>query len=315
MREVTKMATQTRRKILQGGAALAVAATGVAAIAVKGAFAASDVTDEAMRDLWRRFIDAELRFSDACSAEDEASFAVRTECAATLVCPWTPLSRKGDWQTSVTDRSECQLRVEQVLAPTVMQQGGVGPWLVKEFQPASAQHPYACYSGDLPVRWQPYPEATTVDDAYGVAKARADKEWRSYRAKSGAISRKHKHRALKAAVETASDVCGDVRQEIAEAPASGPLATAVKLALWAYGSDIDPRRTAGTILEIGGEYDVLEHAALWSVHTAAVTACGYDPLTAIYEAIDLARNSRDDGLAMESNGDAPGVGLRPNESP
>ena len=197
---------------------------------------------------------------------------------------------RESFKYKVAEVSERRRVIEETKNDVTMQQGNDGPWLVREYQSVAADHPFGVFYRDgYPVRWQPYPEASTADEAYDIATARADKEWRSYRAKSGAISRKHKHRALKAAVETASDACGDIRQEIAETPTSGPLATAVKLALWAYGNDTDPRRTAGTILEIDGRLDKLEHAALWSVYTAAVTACGYDPLTAIYEAIDRAR--------------------------
>jgi hypothetical protein len=258
-----------RDAMKRGGAAL------VATAAMMGTAAAtSDVSDEGLRDLWWRFIEAELRMAEACIAEDEASFRVRNEAHA-LVCPWTPVGLH-DWDLVKAESSDRHTLIETMKVGTVKQQDGVGPWLVKEYQPASSPHPAPLYTGNSSVRWQPYPEASTADEAYAMATARADKEWRSLRGKLGAIERKHRHRALEAAVEAGNDASRDIRLAIAQAPTTGPLAVAVKLAAWA-----DWNVMPETIDPDEGRLDMIDGGGLGSVYAWAVEACGFDPIAAI----------------------------------
>jgi hypothetical protein len=114
-----------RRTVLTGGAA-ALAAGAVVCIAE------ADANGGDLRDLWRRFIEAELQLASACSANDSAEWAARQVVKA-LACPWSPMD---------ADRFDCSMvevdrRKELTLAPrdVTSQQGGVGPWLVREYRP------------------------------------------------------------------------------------------------------------------------------------------------------------------------------------
>lgn len=266
-----------RDAIKRGGVALA--ATAVAMTVTSGARA--DVSGEAARDLWRRYIEACLRYGEASHAHDEADSDARNERGDMLVCPWTPLAQAGEWQTSISERSASRLNVEQVLADTTVPQGGVGPWLVKEYQPSAKLYPYTENRDGCPVRWQPYPEAKTAAEAYGMAKARTDQEWRSFRAQAGAIQRKHKVRPLEAEMERRHDVTVAIAREIAEAPYDCPVAGAVKMALGFSGfmgpisdDDVDPYNTDP---DTGFAIVDCEHLAMGSIYRELVKSGGYDP--------------------------------------
>src|SRR4051794_7387087 len=68
------METLARRKVLQGGAALA-----MAGVALGAGVKPTQADETALKDLWQRFIDAEARFGDAAKAEDEADFTAHLE--------------------------------------------------------------------------------------------------------------------------------------------------------------------------------------------------------------------------------------------
>ncbi len=165
-----------------------------------------------------------------------------------------------------------------------MQRGNDGPWLVREYQPSAADRPFGIfYRDEYPVRWQPYPEAKSADDAYAMASARAEKEWRSFNGKRSVISRKYQVRKFNAGVDAASDACCDVRREIAEAPVTGELALAIKLGVWAYGNDIDLKPSIAE--RHAWNFDDIEMAALASVYKHAVSECGFDPMSRAREAM------------------------------
>jgi hypothetical protein len=71
-----------------------------------------------------------------------------------MVCPWHPM---GD---------EVARRRSTVLA------GGLGPWLVQEFRPLAEHHPFSIPRDDSERRWQPYPEASSAEEAYAMAEMR-----------------------------------------------------------------------------------------------------------------------------------------------
>jgi hypothetical protein len=146
-----------------------------------------------------------------------------------------------------------------------------GVWQVEEFQSTASRFPWlALHQDGDAVRWQPYPEAQSADEALALANARAGKECRSFSGKMAAINRKHGVRKEKAAVEAAYEAERDIRSAIAKAPPTGAPAIAVKLAAWIDGQEprIDP----------DGGYDEIDAACVVSVYRHVVEACGYDPL-------------------------------------
>jgi hypothetical protein len=244
--------------------------------------AVPDASEDRLKDLWQRFIAAEVQFAVASSAQDNASSAARQETKA-LACPWTPLEREG-FRYKAVAVSERRRVIEEIKNDVTMLQievspegQGDGPWLVSEYQPLAADHPFVVFYRDgYPLRWRSYPKAASADEAYDMATTRAAKEWRSFDGKRSAISRKHQVRKFNAGVDAASDACCDVRREIAEAQVTGALALAIKLGVWAYGNDIDLKPS------IAGRHawnlDDIEMASLVSVYKHAVSECGFDPV-------------------------------------
>jgi hypothetical protein len=260
-----------RRDVIRGGALLAVAAAGVAVVSTE-----ASANDETMRDLWRRFIAAEVQFADAYSAQDAAEWNARQELIA-LACPWTPMCEE-DIAYKADQVSPHRMVIEKVASDLTMREGGSGPWLVWEYQPRATDHPFVKRRLDgNPTRWQPYPEAKSADDAYAMATARAEKEWRSLNGKWSAIARRHQVRKFEAGVDAVSEACCAVRREIAEAPVTGALALAIKLGVWAYGNDIDLKSSMAG--RHASNFDEIEMAALLSVYKHAVSECGFDPMT------------------------------------
>jgi hypothetical protein len=288
------MSALARRKVLLGGAAMAVAALGVSG-APKAASAAN--TDHLM-DLWRRFIAAEVQFSDAYSAQDAAEWNARQETGS-LTCPWTPMG--DNFKCETVEDSERRKIFELIRQDVTMRQGGLGPWLVWEYQPLAANHPFVKRRSDGdPLRWQPYPEANSAEEAYATATARSEKEWRSFDGKRSAISRKHQVRKFEAGVETASDVCCNIRREIAKVPVTGALALAIKLGVWGYGNDIDLKSPMAG--RRASNFEDIETASLVSLYRHAVLESGFDPLARAHEAMRkhykvIAKRERDHDLA------------------
>ena len=270
------MSALARRKVLLGGAALAVAALGVSVTPR----AASAADNEHLMDLWRRFIAAEVHFADAISVQDLAEWGAKQELTA-LVCPWTPMGEE-DFEHKAVEVSRRRIVIEKAAGALTMRVGGLGPWLVWEYQPRAADHPFVNGRRDgNRMRWQPYPEAASADEAYATAVARAEKEWRSFDGKRSAISRKHQVRKFKAGVNAASDACGLVRHDIASAPVTGALAIAIKLGLWGYGTDMDYKSAPSPL----DHWDHIEAAALASLYKHAVSESGFDPLALAREAM------------------------------
>jgi hypothetical protein len=221
-----------RRKLMIGSGAAVLATAAVVPVTAQ----AND--DDALMGLWQRFIAAEELFAGAAAAEDEASFRAREEHHA-LVCPWTPLEA-DHWESKLVELRRGHKVIEMKVADTTELQDGLGPWRVKEYQPKAEFYPFVSYREGYPVRWQPYPEAGR-DEAYDMATARAEKEWRSFEGRRAAISRKYQVRKIEAAAKAANHACQVLRYEIAMAPVTGALATAIKLGVWVYDQDRDNR--------------------------------------------------------------------------
>jgi hypothetical protein len=188
----------TRRSVTTG---LAAAVTAIPAVGLCKGVKNDD--DQAWRDLWRQAIDAEVAYANAARAEDEASGDARDNYA-TLTCPWTPRTLPGEWCNDPNQRlmSSDRETIGLVRAVTAVQRDD-GIWQVAEYQPASSYQERAPHFDDkYPQRWQEYPGATTAEEAHAMAVARSDKEWRSYRAKRAAVSRRHNLVALKAAIKS-----------------------------------------------------------------------------------------------------------------
>ncbi len=112
-----------------------------------------------------------------------------------------------------------------------------------------------------------------------LAQARADKEWRSFRAKRGAISRKHRCIKLKLAVEQTNDGTVQIAREIIAAPCSGPIARAVKLAL---AAELEGEFYLSSKSEPDSGYHTrdCQQSAYLSIYREAVKNGGYDPAAA-----------------------------------
>jgi hypothetical protein len=162
------MHTMDRRKLMVGGAIGAAGVT-LAAMPALAAFA----EDAQTRELWQRYIRLELRISDFCNAEDEASSRAYRDYE-TLARPWRPIGKRR-WETKA-EQSEQRLFLEQTLVPTVANREGV--WHVEEFQSKPFHLP--CLQDyrrdDDAVRWQPYPAAQSEEEALELSKSRADSE-------------------------------------------------------------------------------------------------------------------------------------------
>ena len=141
-------------------------------------------------------------------------------------------------------------------------------------------YPFFNQRDDNPIRWQPYPEASTAEEAHAIATTRAEKEWRSFEARAGAIKRRHRVRPLEAERERRHDVTVAIAREIAEAPCDGSAAMAVKMALCLSGflgeaedHYIDPSADP----DFGFAIVDAEHAAMGSLYRALAKSGGYDP--------------------------------------
>jgi hypothetical protein len=252
-----------RRKLMIGSGAAVLATAAVVPVTAQ----AND--DDALMGLWKRFIAAEALFAGAAAAEDEASFRARDEHHA-LVCPWTPLEA-DHWESKAVEISRGHKVIEMKVADTTELRGGMGPWRVKEYQPKAETYPFVSYREGYPVRWQPYPEAGR-DEAYAMATARAEKEWRSFDGRRAAISRKYQVRKIEAAAKAANHACQILRYEIAIAPVTSALARAIKLGVRVYDQGMDNRPPKPSYC-----FDEQGAAATMSVYRHAVAECGFDP--------------------------------------
>jgi hypothetical protein len=272
------MQTIDRRKLMAGGAIGAAAATFIAVGLPVAANALGSATDADLKNLWHRLIDLELGFGQLATIEDQATFGAQSEYE-TLTRPWRPFGRHRP-EARAIERTEQRIVIESVQVDTVALRDGV--WHVEEFQSKASRFPWLALhqEGDA-VRWQPYPEAQSADQALSLSNARAGNECRSFSGKMAAINRKHGVRHAKAATAAAHEAERDIRSAIAEAPAAGALAVAVKLATWidGQGFDADPN----------GAFDQIDAACVVSVYYHAVAACDYDPLA---EKRKVMRNSR-----------------------
>lgn len=283
------MQTIDRRRLLTNSA------IGAAAVSLGvGSTLASTSDDAELMELWQRFIAAEVHFASAVAAEDAADYRARREHHA-LICPWTPLG-SDHWETGEVEISRGPNVIEVVQTKTTVWQNGVGPWLVKEYQPSGEHHPYTQYRDGCPIRWQPYPEAETADDAYAMAKARTDKEWRSFEARRGAISRKHEVRNFKAEAKAANEACRALRYEIAVAPVTGVLSLALKLGVRVYDQEMDRKPPEPDQSDC---FDEMADAATMSIYRHAVAECGFDPVAVVRLAVRR-RDKAEAKRAMEA---------------
>lgn len=270
LRQSLALEGSTRRAVIRGGAALAVAAAGV--VAVTGAAKADD-GDEAMRDLWWRAIEAEIVYARAIRIHSELGDEQHRKCGE-LPRPWLPFGA-DHWEIGKPEMAPTRRVIEMTVAETVKQEGESGPWLVKEYQPARYDYPHY-RADDCPTRWQPYPEAETAEAALAAAKARAEKDWRSHRGKRAAITRKLGLKAADAAAEAMHEACIDIRLLIAKTPSDTPYGAAVKLAMALvcmialnHGEEPDATDLKGA-----------EHASLLSAYRVVAKLSGYDPVEA-----------------------------------
>jgi hypothetical protein len=271
-----------RRKLMVSGAIGAAAAT-FAAVGLPAAANANlgSATDAGLKDLWRRLIDLELGFGQLANIEDEATFGAQS-AYETLTRPWRPFGKHRP-EARAIERTEQRIVIESLQVETVALRGGV--WHVEEFQSKASRCPWLALhqEGDA-VRWQPYSEAQSADQALSLSNASAGKECRSFSGKMAAINRKHGVSKAKAAVEAAHEAERDIRTAIAKAPAAGALTIAVKLAAWIDGQELDA--------DPDGNFDEIDAACVESVYLHAVGACGYDPMAEKRKAMSNFRMSR-----------------------
>jgi hypothetical protein len=122
------------------------------------------------------------------------------------------------------------------------------------------------------MRWTEYPEAKTPAEAREMSLSRGARDERSHRAKIGWINHKYKVREREAEAQAANYACQVLRYEIAMAPVTGALATAIKLGVWVYDQGWDNR-----LPKPSDCFDDQGAAATMSVYRHAVAECGFDP--------------------------------------
>jgi hypothetical protein len=265
----------SRRSVTAG---LAAAVTAIPTVGLcKGA--RSD-DDQAWRDLWRQTINGEVAYANAARVEDEASGDARDDYQAHR-CPWTPRELRGEWEHDASQRivSSTRETIGLVRGVTVIQRDD-GIWTVAEYQPSGSNNgkpPY--FNDEYPQRWQEYPDATTAEEAHAMAAERSEKEWRSYRAKRAAVSRRHRIVVLKAAIKSSGDECLSIRLRMARTPGASPTAVAVKMAIALvctiplnFGDEWDQDN------EDTADLESAEHLALSSAYRAVAKNAGYDPV-------------------------------------
>lgn len=243
------MALPNRRAMLAAGAATAVAgAFGVAGASeqVEG--------DEALRDLWWRYIEATVCYCEASHAEEKASSDAGHEIVE-LDVPWS---------------------FNGVIEPHAL----VGPkanlWRCYEVRRVD-------YADERRVTI--YLEAMSIEQARDASKAALAPAQIAYDKAVKAIRRKHHCRALERERGTRHAVTVSIAREIAEAQCEGPAGAAVKMALGFVGfmefgtadldAGIDPH---GAYPDTGFAIVDAEHAALASVYRDLVNRGGYDPV-------------------------------------
>jgi hypothetical protein len=262
---MTHTKSLSRRSVIAGSAA-AVTAIPTVVLPVSSTMAKGE--DAAMRELWQRFIDLELKVRELCIIGDECE-SVAWDEIRTLSRPWRPISHLE----TTAEHTDRRLFLEQICTKATLRES---VWHVHEFQSKASHVPWlAGKQDDDPTRWHPYPDAQSEEEALALSEARAKKEVRSFKAKVGAINRKIGHRKAKAAVNDLWEASRAVRSEIATASITGATALAVKLALWAEGNhdyrDPDPE----------GCFEEIEAAGLESIYRHAVEQCGFDPVAAL----------------------------------
>jgi hypothetical protein len=240
--------------------ALVVVAAAPIAVALSSCVALGE--DAELCELWRRYIDLELKIGDLCNAADEASWDARQEVKA-LEAPWKP--KECEFKSSEERKDGERILTFRETGPTKLKDG---VWHVLEGQ-LDPRDPERYVSAE---RWQPYPTAKTAEEAYAMSEARAAKELRSLRSKRAAISRKHGVRKTEAATSDAHEASRSIRSAIAKAQATSAAAIAVKLAMYFDGG------SAPTDADPDGRFDEIEAAGIESIYRHAVAECGFDPL-------------------------------------
>ena len=254
-----------RRDALKSGAAV----TAAAGLLATGTLSATG--DE--RRLWERYTASVLATTAGHLTADEAGHAARQECE-TLECPWTPFGL-DHWTPLPWHETADRKTLILMLAETVAQHQGKGPWLVKEYQSAPSRfRPPVYFCEGNPIRWQPYPDAKTAEEAYAASEAESDKGWRSYEGRVSAISRKHRVRPLKQEADRLFEAEHEIVEQIANVPITGPAGIALKLGLHIAAEGRLPcaEPTHGTRTENA------ELKALYAVYRHAADEAGFDPV-------------------------------------
>jgi hypothetical protein len=167
-----------------------------------------------------------------------------------------------------------------------------GIWTVKEFKPKPIRFldddegkdwnppaPFGVDHSDRPIRWQPYPDAKTGEEAYDLSVARAKAEWDSFLAEREAIAERHGEGELERKQEAAHKKNKKLHRALIKLPVTGALAIAVKLA---------------TVTEWGTCWQTTEDDLLLSVYDHAVSECGYDPHKDLMNRLDAVSDAMPD---------------------
>ncbi|BAQ17439.1 hypothetical protein [Methyloceanibacter caenitepidi] len=243
--------------------------------------------DEFARRIWQRYIEANVEYMRLNDAHEDARCGTSEEIRE-LECPWTPDSA-GHMECIQFEKTENHLLYELDRVDPVKCEDGI--WLVREFRISSseaaaifrsAKRSIKCprrpggLSEDM-LRWQPYPDANSEQDALDTSKRLAEKEWRSWKRRVSAIRRKYRAEALEQELLCWFDeqVCG-LAQQIANMDVTGAASRAVKLALY---SAIEGRYDMEAIEATESDtIDDIELAAIGSVYREAAAAAGFDPI-------------------------------------
>lgn len=250
-----------RRDVLRGTGVVALAA-GVAVLPFTSTAKAEGASEDQIKTLWERYIEAECESTRLSVWQDHVGVITRNGYAA-LETPWTPVT-KGIEEIS-NNYEDVPLKTYDIVlrrGPRVLfKQDDNGQWTVLEFQPKAlmfedederhdwnppAPRGYSYYPApkgpDVP-RWQAYPEANSGEEAYAMSVERAAGEWAAFARKRKAIARKHGLTKTEREVEHAAKRERLALKAIIAAPVTGPLSIAVKLArdiAFTFRSECDP---------------------------------------------------------------------------